>query len=125
MRGSHPTIWKSTKSFENLEIGFYLTSISPKLSGVPATIFAASKNPGFSPRILLSINGQWDDVYKGKTVSISLDKVPTVIEGDENMIPNKVIEKTKNWVTVNYNLLMSHWNYKIDSRGLLDGIKKV
>ncbi len=116
---------KSIKSFEDLEIGFFLTEISPGLSGVPATIFAASKNPGFSPRILLSSNDQWDEVYKGKIVSISLDKIPTVIEGDENLVSVNVIERAKNWVTVNYNLLLSHWNYQIDSRELLNGIKKI
>lgn len=120
-----PAIEKSTESFEDLEIGFYLTSVSPDQSGVPATIFAASRSPGFSPRILLSTNGQWNDVYKGKTVSITLDKVPTVIKGDENLIPAKVIEKAKIWVTVNYNLLMRHWNYEIDSREFLNEIKKM
>lgn len=116
---------KSKESFEDLEIGFYLTSIMPDISGIPVTMFVASRNPEFSPRILLSTNGQLDDVYKGKTVSISLDKVPTVIEGDESLIPDKVIEKAKIWVAVNYNLLMDHWNYKLDSREFLNNIKKV
>lgn len=120
-----PAIWRSTKSFEDLEIGIYLTDVSPDLSGVPATIFAAFRNPGFSPRILLSTVGQADDVYKGKTVSVSLDKVPTVIEGDESLIPSKVIEKAKIWITINYNLLLSHWNNEIDSREFLNSIKKV
>ena len=120
-----PTIGKSKESFEDLEIGFYMTNIMPDISGVPVTIFVASRNPDFSPRILLSTNGQLDDVYKGETVSISLDKVPTVIDGDVNLIPARVIEKAMIWVTVNYNLLMDHWNYKIDSLGLLKGIKKI
>jgi hypothetical protein len=118
-------IGNSTESFEDLEIGFYLTSVPPDLSGVPVTMFVASRNLEFSPRILLSTNGQLDDVYKGKTVSVSLDKVPTVIEGDESLIPDKVIEKAKIWVTVNYNLLMRHWNYEIDSREFLNEIKKI
>ena len=120
-----PAIWRSTKSFEDLEIGFYLTDVSPDLSGVPATMFVAFRNPGFSPRILLSTDGRANDVYKGKTVSVSLDKVPTVIEGDESLIPDKVIEKAKIWVAVNYNLLLSHWNNEIDSREFLNSIKKV
>lgn len=77
------------------------------------------------PYLLLSTNGQLDDVYKGETASISLDKVPTVIDGDVNLIPARVIEKAMIWVTVNYNLLMDYWNYKIDSLGLLKGIKKI
>lgn len=120
-----PAIWKSTNSFEDLEVGFYLTDVSPDRSGVPATIFAACKNPCFSPRILLSADDRGDGLCKGKIFSISLDKIPTVIDGDENLIPDKVIEKAKIWTIVNYNLLMRLWCGEIDSLAFLNEIKKI
>lgn len=118
-----PSIWRSTKSFEDLELGFYMTHVLPKFSSIVITAFF--KNPGVSPRIMLTENTRWYEWTEERTVSITLSKNPVVIEGEENEIPAEVIEKAKKWVILNYELLMKHWNGEIDSKELLDNLIEI
>ena len=116
-----PTIWKSSRSFEDLELGFFMTHILPKFSSIVITVFF--KNPGVSPRIMLTNDTKWCEWTDERTVSITLSKDPVVIRGDKSEISDEVIEKAKDWVIHNYDVLMKHWNGEIDSKNLLNTIK--
>ena len=123
-RGSHQ-IGGNCVELGSPEIGFYLTDVQPDMSGVPATIYVACKFAGFSPRILISKDCDWSNVYEGKIVSISLEKHPEVIKGNEQIIAADTYEKAKRWVVLNYDLLMKHWIGEASSVDLLNNVKKI
>jgi ribonuclease J len=118
-----PTIWKSTQSFEDLDLGFYMTHVIPDFEHIVITVFF--KNPGVSPRIMLTNNTKWYEWTDERTVSITLSKTPVVIGGDEREIPAEAIEKAKEWVVLNYEVLMKHWDGETDSLTLLKNLKKI
>lgn len=115
------TIWKSTKNFEDLDLGFYMTHVIPDFAHIVITVFF--KTPGISPRIMLTNDTKWYEWTDERTVSITLSKDPVVIRGDKSEIPSEVIEKAKDWVILNYDVLVKHWNGEIDSKILLNTIK--
>ena len=100
-----------------------MTHVIPDFEHIVITVFF--KNPGVSPRIMLTNNTKWYEWTDERTVSITLSKTPVVIGGDESEIPAEAIEKAKEWVVLNYEVLMKHWNGETDSLTLLKNLKKI
>ena len=74
---------------------------------------------------MLTNNTKWYEWTDERTVSITLSKTPVVIGGDESEIPAEAIEKAKEWVVLNYEVLMKHWDGETDSLTLLKNLKKI
>jgi len=61
-------------------------------------------------------------VYNGKYLPVLIDAKPKVLEGD---IPSKYFNKISEWIILNLDLLLKHWNQELTTMELFQAIKKL
>ena len=107
------------------DFGFNLASFFPEDTGLSVKVWAIHTSDYIEemckgrPELLVIA----EEVERGGfTVSISDD--PQVVYGTSSVDPEE-LDKIFEWVRINKQALLDHWNYVIDSIGLWDKIKKV
>lgn len=71
------------------------------------------------------MKAQWGKNYKD-SVEFSIHKsTPKIISGDENKLNEGTIRQIKEWIILNYQVLLDHWNDYIGSFDAIDELKKI
>ena len=106
-----------------IERGFYLTNVHPKQTGVLRPIGIGEKLLMGHLRIEIYVDG-WRIWWKNKRiVHILIKDTPQCSKADEGILPDEELEKVYQWIILNKEVLLKHWNLKIDSIGLLNKLK--
>ncbi len=98
------------------ERGFYLTYVSPKHTGLTRVIAIGEKYLEGFPRIEIEVEGR-------KPVHVLIKDVPECSKSDVGVLPDEELKRVYQWVCLNKEILLEHWNLRIDSLGLLNGLK--
>jgi hypothetical protein len=107
---------------------FEMSNIRKSESGLPVNIYVSSGgsvNKQHGPRIKVMINAS-DRFNPHQTVSVVLKQNITQddVVGYEQL-PPKVLEPLRNYINLNYDLLMAYWNDQISTKEMVMGLKSL
>lgn len=89
-----------------------MTNLRPKRTGLKVCIYVSERNSSHGPRIKF-MNG-YGDVSLDKLCAMTVSDNPEIIADQRIVISAKDIERIKQWIILNKNLLISLWNKEID-----------
>lgn len=93
---------------------YTLSNFFPRNTGLPMTVWAQVGEPGVSPRLLLSSEGDghgWPERF----IVVELEREPLVIDGNLAPSARQAVER---WVSLNKAALLDHWTGRYDSADL-------
>ena len=108
-----------------IERGFYLTSLLPKYTGLLRPIGIGEKFLMGHPRIEIYVDGSnvwWENK---RIVHVLIKDTPQCSKADEGILPDDEMKKVYQWIILNKEVLLNHWNLKVDSIELCQRIKKL
>lgn len=98
-------------------------NIGPKHTGVDAMLWVSSQQLDLPPLILVGL-----DAAKNSSINIvvSVENTPKIIAPDNVEISAPLWKKITEWIKLNKEALMRHWNDEIDTAELLcEQIKRI
>ena len=107
-----------------IERGFYLTSLQPKYTGLLRPIGIGEKFLLGHPRIEIYVDGSnvwWENK---RIVHVLIKDTPQCSKADEGILPDDEMKKVYQWIILNKEVLLNHWNLKVDSIELCQRITK-
>ena len=107
---------------------FEMSNIRKAFSGLPVNIFISSGgsvNKKHSPRIKVMTNtGDKFDVYSTVSIMLKRDISQDDVVGYE-VLPPKILNAIREYVNLNYDALMDHWNDVLSSDEVLLKLKRI
>ena len=91
--------------------------------GLPVNIYVGDKD-GVPPYPTIKAQADYNyDFDKLNVLIITIEKNPAV-KGDTRKLKQRDIEKVKDLVKINFEVLLKYWNLEIDIFELVSGLKK-
>jgi hypothetical protein len=102
---------------------FHASNLGAKTTGISGLkyVWIFVKIVDHGPRI----KAQWGKDYEDSVEFTVHKSNPNIISGDENKLSNDLIKQIKQWIILNYDILLDHWNDYIDSSEAIDKLKKL
>ena len=101
---------------------FHFTRLDPKETGLSLSIFVEEKCSGNKePRIIVSLKPGCINI--SNAVDIFYQNEPYDIFGEG--MESEYFKQITAWIELNRAVLLSHWNFEIDSVDLFEQIKKL
>ena len=100
-----------------------MDSLTPEYTGVSNILFVSGKTAKQKPRIKVALESSLSP--NRPTVSISIENNPKLLAGDLHNLSSETLEKIKEWIVLNQDVLFDYWNYKISTHELINKIKRL
>jgi len=112
-----------TRILEEFHELWEMSNFFPKTTGLTKVVYVSPGQGQHGPRIKLSgSSGRYDPQ---DNVSITISQSPEVV----GLIPKGIaahdINLAKEWIQLNFAVLMQFWNYEIDSSELAKGLQSL
>jgi hypothetical protein len=101
---------------------FAMTNLRPRRTGLPMTVYV-SLQPGskHDVRVKVStVHGQTLD--PSRTAVVSVRPEPKLIHGE---LTGRDLELVKRWIELNRDLLIAHWEARLDSEDMFEQVRSL
>src|ERR1017187_4692694 len=120
-------IWRY-ENIENPDYLFKMSNLRENKTGLPVNIYVSSGgsvNKRHGPRLKVMISSA-EKFNPSETVSVCLKKDITTddVIGYHQLFP-ELLEKLREYVNLNYDVLMLYWNDEIDTDDLVNRLRKI
>jgi len=107
---------------EEEEAPFEMTNLRPKRTGLPMTVYVSFRNKAkHDVRVKVStVHGNTLDLDRIAVVAVRPE--PRLIHGE---LPRRDLELVQRWIELNRDLLVDHWEAKIDAEDVLEQVRKL
>ena len=99
------------------EILYEMSNLWPDKTGLKEVIYISSNNTNHGPRIKVFKDKK--PTSKSFTVTFDLEVIGS------SFVNSKELKRIFDFITINKEVLLKHWNYELDSGDTIKQIKKV
>ena len=107
---------------------FEMSNVRKKESGLPVNIYVSSGgsvNSQHGPEInVVTDTGDKFNPYKTVSVLLKRDLTADDVVGYESL-PNSVVNSLRDYVNLNYDILIAYWNDEISTAEMISGLQRL
>jgi hypothetical protein len=110
---------------ETMEPIFEMANIEQELTGLEVLVFASPKMGSHGPRIKFQNGYETRVTSKSNLIPMSISSRPEVLVDVKLKISKKDLNKIKQWIILNKEVLLKYWNQEVNTREFINSIKEI